>query len=107
MLPNMCLCPLITIIVSHSGCLGIAEIFVSLQMNRELHLEMITSSAEREHDRNLKSCSAAFIPTSYCMYSVCQNTFNPIKPQDVHFLAHVETAFPLWEKDVAYLPFLQ
>lgn len=39
--------------------------FLPDEMNRETHLEMITSSAEREHDRNLKSCSAAFIPTSF------------------------------------------
>lgn len=72
--------------------------FLTDEMNRKIHLEMITSSAEREHDRNLKSCSAAFIPTSFCMYSICQNTFNPIKPQDVHFLAHVETALFYWKK---------
>lgn len=49
------------------------------------HLELITHSAGRDHDRNLKSCQAAFIPTSLCVQSICQNTFNPIKPQDVHF----------------------
>jgi hypothetical protein len=72
--------------------------FLKDELHKMTHLEMITHSAEREHDRNLKACSAAFIPTSFCIYSICQNIFNPIKPQDVHFLAYVKTALLYWKK---------
>lgn len=41
--------------------------FLKDKLNKMTHLEMIAHSAEREHDRNLKACWIAFIPTSLCV----------------------------------------
>lgn len=81
--------------------------FLKDELNKPRHLEMITHPAGREHDRSLKDPSAAFIPTSLCIYSVCQNIFNPIKPQDVHFFGSHIGSLPLLEKDAVCLPFLK